>query len=142
MSWLRKWKKQEAKAKENWGPYIHRNKVLGEIGFGTYAEYLASPLWREIRAKRLLTQNTCSCCTNTAIVLHHANYYRKLLLGDEKSVKRDLYPLCTSCHRKVEFDGQRKRSWGESSRLFGRMLFKFRHGMSKHQMILKKRTKS
>ncbi len=136
--WLRKWKRQEKKARKNWQPYVDRNVALKEIGFATYAAYLASPLWQEIRARRLSTQTTCSCCDSQADVVHHDTYYKKLLLGDETSVKRDLYPLCHACHYKVEFDGSRKRSWGEAIRAFRRLLFKFRNGMSKSQMIREK----
>ncbi len=133
--WLRKWKQKEKKAKVNWDSYAIRNKALESIGFSNYADYLASPLWQEIRKKRLTSHPTCFCCDNTADVVHHRFYYKKLLLGDEESVNRDLFPLCNSCHYKVEFDGERKRSSGEAVKVFGRMLFKTRNGMSKSQMI-------
>lgn len=137
--WLRRWKRQEERAKSNWLPYTQRDTALAEIGFATYADYLASPLWESIRSRRLAMQSTCSCCPKPATVVHHDTYYRKLLLGDEESVKRDLFPLCHGCHYLVEFDGTRKRSWGEAIKQFRRMLFKFRNGMSKSEMIRAKR---
>lgn len=133
--WFLKWKKQEEKSKKNWKPYVERNEILREIGFANYQDYLSSPLWHEIRTKRLAIQSTCSCCNGPAKVVHHDTYYKKLLLGDDISIKRDLYPLCHACHRKIEFDGERKRSWGETIRVFRRMLFRFKHGKSKSQMI-------
>ncbi len=136
--WIRKWKRAEELSKDNWRAYSIRNKALAEIGFATYAAYLASPLWKEIRAKRLAISSQCSCCEEQAAIVHHDFYYKKLLLGDEISVARDLYPLCNGCHRRVEFDGKRKRSAGEAVREFRRMLFKAKNGMSKAQMIREK----
>lgn len=133
--WLRRWKKQESKARLNWEPYVIRDKVLKDIGFITYTDYLASSLWQEIRSKIMLPGIICSCCNELAGVLHHGAYYKKLLLGDEASIKQDLYPLCYSCHYKIEFEDKRKRSWGEAIRVFRRMLYRFKHGMSKSQMI-------
>jgi hypothetical protein len=78
------------------------------------------------------------CCEKPAQAVHHDTYYLKLLAGDDASIARDLYPLCHGCHRVVEFDGERKRSWGEAIRQFRRMLFKFKNGMSKGQMIRQK----
>ena len=137
--WLRKWEHQERKARDNWDPYVERNKVLRELGFTNYAEYLASPIWADIKSRRMKKGATCSCCPKKANLLHHDTYYRKLLLGDEASIQRDLYPLCHSCHRLVEFEGDRKRSWGEAIRKFRRMIFQFKNGMTKGQMIYKKR---
>jgi hypothetical protein len=133
--WLRKWRKQEEASKLNWRPYSIRNKALKEIGFASYSAYLASPLWSEIRASRLKDGDLCSCCPSPATLLHHDTYYKTLLLGDPVAVKRDLYPLCRGCHLIVEFDGERKRSWGEAIRVFRRRLYKHTNGMSKGQMI-------
>ena len=91
--WLRKWKRKEKKAKENWKPYVDRNKILKEIGFTCYNDYLVSDLWKEIRDRRLSTQDVCSCCDNKADVVHHDTFYWKLLLGDEESVNE----FCILC---------------------------------------------
>jgi hypothetical protein len=137
-AWWKKFERNEERAKSNWREYGIRNKALAELGFASYAEYLASPLWQEIRKKRLEISSGCSCCLNPADVVHHDKYYKRLLIGDDASVRRDLYPLCHPCHRRVEFDGDRKRSSGEAVREFRRMLYKFKHGKSKGQMIREK----
>jgi hypothetical protein len=139
--WLRKWKKQENKAKKNWDAYKARDKALKELGFKTYREYLLSDLWKSIRNARLAMGDSCSCCDGKAEVVHHDTYYKKLLMGDEQSIKKDLYPLCNSCHYRVEFDGARKRSCGEAVRAFRRMLFRYKHGMSKSEMIRQAKAK-
>ena len=136
--WLRKWKKAEAKAKLDWDAYAGRDRLLKEMGFATYSDYLASPTWLGIRLARLLQQRTCSCCASPAIAVHHELYTRKVLAGDEKATMKFLHPLCTSCHRRVEFVGERKRSHGEAVRQLHRMIFKFKNGMTKGQMIRKK----
>lgn len=137
--WLRKWRSEEERSKKVWYPYGNRNVILNEIGFMSYDDYLRSELWSQIRSRVLSLNPHCACCSKAAELVHHDAYYRKLLLGDEKSVERDLYPLCHACHYTVEFEGNRKRSFGEAVRQFRRMLYKHHHGESKSEMIARKR---
>lgn len=137
--WLRKWKREEKKASRNWKQYAHRDRVLKEIGYSSYADYLASDLWKGIRADRLSWQPNCSCCERAADVVHHDCYHKKLLLGDKAACARDLYPLCKRCHYVVEFAGERKRSSAEAVRQLRRMLYRHLNGMSKTEHIRIKR---
>lgn len=136
--WLRKYRKKLKKAKKNWDAYGVREQALRAMGFSSYKEYLASDLWKGIRSRRLSISDGCSCCDNKADVVHHDTYHEKLLRGDQLAVERDLYPLCHGCHLKVEFSGDRKRSWQEAVIKFRQMLFRFRNGVSKGQMIRQK----
>lgn len=71
---------------------------LRELGFSTYAEYLAADHWRQFkeqyRAAKLPMK--CAVCEAKPIQLHHHTYQR---LGCE--LLTDVDPLCRGCHQAV-----------------------------------------
>lgn len=71
--------------------------VLSELGYRSYAEYLASPLWRSIRQRVYAAKGrVCvSCDMDEADEIHHDRYDRDTLMG--KTLKH-LRPLCRHCH--------------------------------------------
>lgn len=87
--------------------YVGRNAVLKQLGFASYQDYLASPLWQEIR-QRVFAQKgrDCYLCGRPACQVHHERYTAKALRGKRT---RHLWPICPDCHRGIEFDGERKR---------------------------------
>jgi hypothetical protein len=89
--------------------YSERNDVLRELGFDSYAEYLKSSLWRSIRLRVYgMKGDNCFLCNNLASQLHHRRYHKNDLIG--KTI-RYIHPVCEECHKKIEFDGERKRSF-------------------------------
>ena len=91
-------------------PYHTRDLVLNELGYGSYTDYLASMVWKEIRRRVLLANSrTCKLCGRYATNVHHLSYALEVLLGQDDT---QLVPLCRWCHEKIEFhpDG-RKRSF-------------------------------
>ncbi len=71
-----------------------RLKVLGM----TYAQYLASDHWKEVRRRYKASDlpQDCLGCGESRVDLHHRTYTR---LGFEQLT--DLIPLCRECHQKV-----------------------------------------
>jgi hypothetical protein len=82
----------------------HRNRMrrtgrgferqLADLGYPSYAVYLRSLHWMEVRARQPKTP--CVRCGRRASQLHHQTYER---LGDERP--EDLAWLCQICHRVV-----------------------------------------
>jgi hypothetical protein len=81
--------------------YGKRNKMLAHIGFQSYAEYLASPLWAKIRRRVFARGWECYVCEEPSTCIHHDSYDMDTLLG--KSLAW-LFPLCAECHHQIEFD--------------------------------------
>lgn len=72
-----------------------REFLIG-IGFSTYAEYLASPLWRSIRGKILkAAKGKCHYCRGLAYQVHHERYTEGNLLGKTED---GLQATCKTCH--------------------------------------------
>lgn len=92
--------------------------VLKSLGFESYKDYLASPLWRSIRAKKLRISGKCYFCRSRASQVHHVHYTRRNLSG--KSLK-GLHSLCGHCHHEIEFEGDRKRTLGQAQAKFYEM---------------------
>lgn len=62
--------------------YRRRNAVLKGLGFDSYVEYLASPLWAEIRERKLDSEGRrCFACGKPATQVHHGNYEEETLTG-------------------------------------------------------------
>jgi hypothetical protein len=88
--------------------YLDRSAVLRQIGFNSYADYLASELWAKIRIKVFATHDgKCRLCDRKATEVHHFRYSKSVLLG--KSFGMNLVPLCRLCHEKVEVDDTGKK---------------------------------
>jgi hypothetical protein len=69
------------------------------LGFQTYQDYLASPLWRRIKAEELLKAGRrCAACKSETGIVHHRDYRPRVLLGDDRSA---LVVLCEPCHTEV-----------------------------------------
>jgi hypothetical protein len=81
-----------------------------------YAKYLASDLWKTIRARVLRRDfNICRRCGDLAEQVHHRNYLSRTLAGEDDSA---LVSLCVSCHRFISVDKRgRKRTLRETERL-------------------------
>lgn len=75
--------------------------IYKKLGIKSYAEYLASDHWQEVRNEawhRL--DRKCSICNDTKdLLLHHRTYET---LGAEK-VGKDVCFLCPLCHEYVHF---------------------------------------
>ncbi len=79
------------------GHYGYRDQLLGEIGFSSYLEYLASDLWRQVRM--LVLVGECLGCNRIATQVHHEEYTRANLAGESIT---HLVGLCGKCHRYIE----------------------------------------
>jgi hypothetical protein len=81
--------------------YKGRAFWLSQLGFASYAEYLASPLWQAVRAKVMRkSKGRCCCCRGWATQVHHSRYHKNDLTG--KNTKF-LHAVCDTCHHSAEF---------------------------------------
>lgn len=108
----------DATMRRDFSHYLKRKRVLRKLGFGSYAAYLASDLWRRI--KRLVFAakgNQCWLCVfRSANQVHHCRYSRLDLLGKRLI---GMFPLCDGCHVSIEFDENgRKRTVPEMRQAF------------------------
>lgn len=95
--------------------YCQRNQNLAELGYDSYQDYLASPLWRDYVQKNIKGKK-CACCGKPAHVFHHQSYDPKTLELKRKKGKFTgpmggaLIPICNECHYKIEFreDGTKR----------------------------------
>jgi hypothetical protein len=95
--------------------YAQRDSVLKAMGYASYAEYLASPLWQGIRARLLKVCSQCPCGA-AATEIHHRTYKRRYMEGRGK-VHKFMTPVCRACHQRIEFDGDGKTPLGQANRL-------------------------
>jgi len=66
-----------------------------DIGYGSYAEYLASDHWKEM--VELYRREKCFCCgRKKKLHLHHNTYDR---LG--KELATDFITVCKECHSRI-----------------------------------------
>ena len=87
--------------------YGARNQNLIDIGYKTYADYLASDLWLVIKKRFLGSRKCLLCSTRKASVLHHISYSCDVLRnGSDKF----LTPLCHKCHGHIETLGGRGKA--------------------------------
>lgn len=81
--------------------YQGRAFWLAELGFASYADYLASPLWQTVRSKVLRKAKwRCCCCRGRATQVHHSRYHRNDLTGKNGKY---LHAICGTCHQSAEF---------------------------------------
>jgi len=86
--------------------YLERNEILKEIGFNSYADYLASPLWESIKTKvQDKLGRGCICCRQPANAFHHRSYAKEVLTGE--NISETILPLCRRCHRVIEFHSKK-----------------------------------
>ena len=105
--WLKKHGKTKRPDEVDGDSYLKRGIVLLEMGFLSYEAYLQSQLWADIRiAAYQLHGHNCLICKKRADVVHHLDYSLQTMKGFKLN---SLVPICEECHKKVEFDGERKR---------------------------------
>lgn len=89
-----------------WNRYQHRNQILKEMGFDSYADYLKSDLWASLRKQAMKKYHgICQSCGDKATQVHHKHYSRRLLKGEHII---GLKPICKECHKTIEFDENQK----------------------------------
>ena len=79
--------------------YGPRNALLAGMGYTSYAVYLGSPLWDEIRDRVMTARPGCALCRRRATVVHHDTYTAENLRG---TTTDGLHPLCHGCHLRIE----------------------------------------
>ncbi len=93
-----------------------RGVVLKSMGFANYKEYLNSPLWEEIRSKKIRGKAKCANCESQENLQVHHNVYTEATL---KGVSQyGLVVLCEDCHHNEHFTpkGRRRARWGRWSK--------------------------
>lgn len=87
--------------------YKARNSIIAEMGYADYAAYLASPLWKGIRARVYAAKgrNCVHCKSCKAQAVHHADYDKPTMLGD---VIDSLMPVCDDCHEALHRSKKRR----------------------------------
>lgn len=94
------WRKEEKRGRKGLAKtYKERNQFLREMGFSSYREYLASPLWAKIRAR--VPGYRCYRCGEPASQVHHRYYCKRNLSGETIA---GLHKVCRRCHELLEFD--------------------------------------
>jgi hypothetical protein len=102
------------KRKKRKGPvrsYSGRAEVLRAMGFSSYRDYLASALWKRIRARVLRLHPFCYMCGKAAQQVHHKSYDEKTMRG--RSL-RQLLSVCRSCHVAIELEDGAKVPMAET----------------------------
>lgn len=118
----RKAKKHRKNARQQLDPcrgaeprtYAERDSVLRSMGFKSYPAYLASELWSSIRARVIDRDLKCRICNGKGSSCHHVSYSKDALNGDD--IDFIIY-TCKSCHKHIEFRGERKRPFIQSRRI-------------------------
>ena len=88
--------RREVRAQYRW-----RDRRLREAGFSSYRGYLASVVWRKIRARVMVDGPQCwALCGRKATQVHHTDYFVATLAGDDLS---KLLPVCGACHQRIEY---------------------------------------
>jgi hypothetical protein len=96
--------------------YKARNRILKALEFASYDAYLASPLWAEIRERKLASEGRrCFACGKLATQVHHGGYDKLTLSGPGEQSSYDgaitwekwlelaeLYAVCSTCHEWAE----------------------------------------
>lgn len=69
---------------------------LRDLGFPTYADYLASDLWRANKRRLGMAKSCWACKATRELQAHHCSYDN---VGDEQP--GELLVLCSRCHSRV-----------------------------------------
>lgn len=81
--------------------YLDRDGVVRSLGFASYAAYLNSQIWKDIRDRTFAQWGSfCHFCSAPAAQVHHGRYDPDTMAG---LILRHLYPVCGSCHQAGEF---------------------------------------
>lgn len=101
------------------GSYYERDLNLKKIGYGSYLEYLKSPLWSTVRARVFGHYGkTCALCPRPAEQIHHNWYGEKELRGQRMC---NMMPICKPCHQSIEYKDGRKVALHEARNMFDRI---------------------
>lgn len=93
--------------------YGERLRALHILGFNTYYDYLASQLWRDVRACLLReSNNECELCGAEATQVHHQRYTLDDMVGNRLD---NLVTVCADCHRAVEYDARGVKRTGPAA---------------------------
>lgn len=87
--------------------YRYRDENLRALGFESYKMYLASALWKGIRARVLEQHPNCLRCGKKATQVHHRAYDPATLRGELLAA---MNPACAKCHRRAEKPDLRRPS--------------------------------
>lgn len=117
--WKRKRKADRARA-DQWA-YAIRNQLLASLGWSSYASYLLSDTWTQIRSRVLVARPACACCGRPAITVHHLVYTKSCLLG---KLDGDLVSLCGACHHAIEFKADGSKATPKGANIMLRRLTK------------------
>lgn len=95
---------------------------LARLGFRSYADYLASPHWADVRKRFYASacvsrspdgKACCAACRSTnRLSVHHRTYKR---LGHERLT--DLMAVCDDCHKVIHGFGYKGDLWGTTNHI-------------------------
>ena len=117
--------------------YIKRDLLLKKLNYNSYASYLRSKLWKNIRNIVLLKYPKCKICNDDSSVVHHIRYTEHNLLGLSLDY---LVALCNKCHYYIEFKNNKKTSLDEAE-LRLNYLLSFRNHKKRKKSKIKKQNK-
>ena len=107
-----KQKKRRKKQRRAQNGYADRARSLRTLGFHSYAAYLKSDLWQQIRQRVFEIDPICRVCTSReATQVHHMRYTLPVLRGDEMDA---LIAICAGCHYRIEFKNGEKRKFNRA----------------------------
>jgi len=106
----------------DYSAYRERNTLLKELGYADYGAYLKSNLWKRIRTQVLgMHKCKCACCGKPAFQVHHLQYSRAAMLGENLL---HLAPVCRDCHESAEVRDGIKRSVEQANETLRRRVLK------------------
>ncbi len=100
-----RWEKAARKRKTFTDAFDKRERAdaLKRLGFDSYRQYIASPLWKSIRDRVLARDgHKCVRCKKPARTVHHAHYGYDVLRGERIE---SLASACGSCHESCGHSG-------------------------------------
>lgn len=96
--------------------YQSRAWFLKKLGFKSYRDYLASPIWQRVREKVFRVKGRqCALCSREATQIHHNRYHEADLLGRKLKY---IHPICGKCHEQIEFRSGEKATLAQAKQTF------------------------
>lgn len=112
------------------GDYRRMKGQLGELGFGTYREFVDSTLWREFKKRYFVChRRKCRACGKETdlVSLHHSDY--TVLLNPMRVI-----PICNTCHLRIHKELEPKYA-KQGVKVNTRRVCKERKGMGKSMTL-------